>query len=393
MKKKITILGSTGSIGSTTLRIINYKKNAFDVDTLIANSNYKKISQQILKFKPRNFVISNYQTYSKIKKKFKNNKTKIFNHYKDIPKKIKKNDIVVAAIPGIAGLEATIFYTAKTKKILLANKESIICGWNIIKNVSKANKTSTIPLDSEHFSITQLINGTNTDEIENIFITASGGPFLNLPKSKFKDIKPIQAIKHPKWKMGNKISVDSATLMNKILELLEAQKLFKFDISKYKIIIHPQSLVHAIIKFKNGISKLLYHEPDMLIPIANAIFDKKLNLSNFTKNQFNNKNNIKNLEFKKVDIDKFQVIKLIPKLNEYISTPIVINAANEILVDQFLKKKISFSSIIQYLFLVLKDKNYKKYAIYKPTNLKNIYMIDHWSRETALSIIKKQRRI
>ena len=393
MKKKISILGSTGSIGSTTLRIINYKKNLFDVDTLAANSNYKKISQQILKFKPTNFVISNYQTYSKIKKKFKNNKTKIFNHYKDIPKKIKKNDVVVAAIPGIAGLEATIHYTAKTKKILLANKESIICGWDIIKKVSKVNKTSIIPIDSEHFSITKLINDTNEDEIEKIFITASGGPFLNLPKSKFKNIKPCQAVKHPKWKMGNKISVDSATLMNKILELLEAQKLFKFDINKYKIIIHPQSLVHAIIKFKNGISKLLYHEPDMLIPITNAIFDKKLDLNNFTKNKIIKENTIKNLEFKKVDIDRFRVIKLIPKLNEYVSTPIVINAVNEILVDQFLKKKISFSSIIQYLFLVLKDKNYKKYAIYRPTNLKNIYMIDFWSRKTTLAIIKKQKRI
>jgi len=391
MKKRITILGSTGSIGTTTLKIINYKKKLFDIDTLIANSNYKKISQQILKFKPRNFVISNYRIYSKIIKKFKNNKTKIFNHYKDI-KKIKKNDIVVAAIPGISGLEATIYFTAQTKKILLANKESIICGWNIIKKVSKENRTRIIPLDSEHFSISKLTDGKNDNEVEKIYITASGGPFLNLPKSKFKNIKPIQAIKHPKWKMGNKISVDSATLMNKILELLEAQKLFKFNINKYKIIIHPQSLVHAIIKFKNGISKLLYHEPDMLIPISNAIFDKKLDFNNLTKNKFNKENTIKNLEFKKVDMDKFQVIKLIPKLNEYVSTPIVINAANEILVDQFLKKKISFSSIIQYIFLVLKDKNYKKYAIYRPTNLKNIYMIDHWSRKTTLSIIKKYRR-
>jgi 1-deoxy-D-xylulose-5-phosphate reductoisomerase len=392
MKKRITILGSTGSIGTTTLKIIDYKKQLFEVDTLIANSNYKKILQQILKFKPRNFIISDVRTYSKIKKKFKNKKTNIFNHYKDIKKKIKKNDIVVAAIPGIAGLEATLHYTAKTKKILLANKESIICGWNIIKKVSKANKTRIIPLDSEHFSITKLVDDKNNNEVEKIYITASGGPFLNLPKSKFKNIKPIQAIKHPKWKMGNKISVDSATLMNKILELLEAQKLFKFDINKYKIIIHPQSLVHAIIKFKNGISKLLYHEPDMLIPISNAIFDKKLDLNNLTKNEFNKENTIKNLEFKKVDKDRFRVIKLIPKLNEYVSTPIVINAANEILVDQFLKKKISFSSIIQYLFLVLKDKNYKKYAIYRPTNLKNIYMIDHWSRKTTLSIIKKKKR-
>ena len=393
MKKKITILGSTGSIGSTTLRIIDYKRELFEIDTLIANSNYKKISNQLLRFKPKHFVILDPTTYKSIKKKFKKHKTKIFNHYKDIPKKLKKNDIVVAAIPGIAGLEATIYYTAKTKKILIANKESIICGWNIIYNVSKKNKTLIVPIDSEHFSISKLINNSNIQEIKKIYITASGGPFLNLPKKKFKNIKPSEAIKHPKWKMGNKISVDSATLMNKILEILEAQKLFKVNINKYEIIIHPQSLIHAIVKYKNGISKFLYHEPDMIIPISNAIFDSKFDFNDFTNNDFNNQDIIKNLEFRKIDKIKFNVVKLIPKLNDYISTPIVINAANEILVDQFLKKKIRFNSIIQYLFLVLKDKNYKKYAIYKPINLKNIYIIDSWTRMTTLKIIEKREKI
>ena len=393
MKKKITILGSTGSIGSTTLKIVNYKRKLFEVDTLIANSNYKKISSQLLKFKPKNFVILNLEVYRSIKNKFKKHKTKIFNHYKDIPTIRKKNDIVVAAIPGIAGLEATIYYTSKTKKILLANKESIICGWNIIYNVSKKNKTLIVPLDSEHFSISKLINNSNSKQIKNIYITASGGPFLNLPKDKFKNIKPSEAIKHPKWKMGNKISIDSATLMNKILEILEAQKLFKININKYKIIIHPQSLIHAIVKYKNGISKFLYHEPDMIIPISNAIFGEEFDLNNFTNNDFDKDDLIKNLEFRKIDKSKFKVVKLIPKLNEYISTPIIINAANEILVDQFLKKKISFNSIIQHLFLVLKDKNYKKYAIYKPTNLKTIYMIDLWTRQTTLKIIQRKSRI
>ena len=393
MKKKITILGSTGSIGSTTLKIVNYKRKLFEVDTLIANSNYKKISSQLLKFKPKNFVILNLEVYRSIKNKFKKHKTKIFNHYKDIPTIPKKNDIVVAAIPGIAGLEATIYYTSKTKKILLANKESIICGWNIIYNVSKKNKTLIVPLDSEHFSISKLINNSNSKQIKNIYITASGGPFLNLPKDKFKNIKPSEAIKHPKWKMGNKISIDSATLMNKILEILEAQKLFKININKYKIIIHPQSLIHAIVKYKNGISKFLYHEPDMIIPISNAIFGEEFDLNNFTNNDFDKDDLIKNLEFRKIDKSKFKVVKLIPKLNEYISTPIIINAANEILVDQFLKKKISFNSIIQHLFLVLKDKNYKKYAIYKPTNLKTIYMIDLWTRQTTLKIIQRKSRI
>ena len=176
-------------------------------------------------------------------------------------------------------------------------------------------------------------------------------------------------------------------LINKILELIEAQKIFPFDLKKYQILIHPQSLVHAIIKLKNGITKLLYHEPDMTIPISNAIFDSKVDINNY----INKKDKIKNLEFIDPDEKRFSAIKLIPKLNKYVSTPIIINAANEILVDHFLKKKISFTSILRYLFQVLKDKNYKKYAIYKPTSLRNIYIIDQWSRMTALKIIERNK--
>ena len=229
------------------------------------------------------------------------------------------------------------------------------------------------------------------NDIEKIYITASGGPFFRTPISKFKKIKPADAIKHPKWKMGKKISVDSATLMNKILELIEAQKIFKYGFKKYELIIHPQSLVHAIIKFKNGITKLLYHEPDMTIPISNAIFNFDVNISDFI--HFKKKEVMRNLEFCKVDKRRYPVFKLIPLLNKYNSTPIIINAANEILVDQFLKNKISFCSISKYLFLLLKDKNYKKYAIQKPINLKSIYKIDNWSRNSILKIISEKKLI
>ena len=191
--------------------------------------------------------------------------------------------------------------------------------------------------------------------------------------------------------MGKKISIDSATLMNKILELIEAVKIFSLPLNKFKIIVHPQSLVHAIVEFKNGLIKLLYHEPDMTIPISNALFDFKSNINNYTST-LKRKNIIENLVFKEVDKKKFPVIRLIPKLNNYFSTPIIINGANEIFVDQFLEKKISFNSIIQYLYLVLKDKNYKKYAIQRSNNLKNIYMIDKWSRATALKIIERKSK-
>ncbi len=382
MKKKIAILGSTGSIGTTSLNIIKKKKNLFDVQLLSANKNYQSICQQILKFKPRYFVVTNNYIFLKIKKRFKNKRTKILNNYENLYLS-KKIDITIASIPGIAGLKPTINLVRKSKKILLANKESVICGWQIINNLAKKYKTKIVPIDSEHFSIMKLLENHKKNQIEKIYITASGGPFLNLPKSKFKNIKPKDAIKHPKWSMGKKISVDSSTLMNKILELMEALKIFPFDIKKYQIIIHPQSLVHAIIRFKSGITKLLYHEPDMTVPISNAIFDSNFDIDNF----INKKNKIKNLEFFEPDERRFPALKLIPKLNKYISTPIIINAVNEILVDQFLKKKIRFTSILRYLFLVLKDKNYRKYAIQRPNKLKTIYTIDNWARKKVINLL------
>ena len=387
MKTTINILGSTGSIGSTSLKIIDKKKNLFKINTLTANSNYKKIYYQIKKFKPKNFVVMNKIVFDKLIKQ-KTGNTKIYYTYKNI-KFTKKNDITIVAIPGISGLEPTIKFLKFSKKILLANKESIICGWNIIKKIAKKYKTKIIPLDSEHFSIRDLTENYKDRDIDKIYITASGGPFLNLKKSKFKLIKIKEALKHPKWNMGKKISIDSATLMNKILELLEAQKLFLFNKDKYRIIIHPQSLIHAIVMFKNGTTKFLYHETNMMIPIANAIFDSKININEFIKYKKKNKNEFSKLVFQDIDENKFPAIKLIPLLNKYTSTPIIINAANEILVDQFLAKKISFNSIIDILFSVLKDKDYKKYAIKTAHNLKTIYIIDKWTRDTTLKIIQK----
>ncbi len=389
MKKKIAILGSTGSIGTTSLNIIKKKSKLFKIEVLSANKNYNKILYQIKKFKPNFFVVTNNNIYLKIKRKLKSNKTKISNSFKQLNFSKKKLDITIAAIPGLIGLEPTIKFTKISKKILLANKEAIICGWDIIKKTANKNNTKIIPLDSEHFSIYKLVENYEDEDIDKIYITASGGPFLNLAKNKFKNIKPSEALKHPKWRMGKKISIDSATLMNKVLELIEAQKIFDFDKNKYHIVIHPQSLVHAIVKFKNGITKLLYHEPNMTIPIANAIFDSNFQINTLSKSK-NFNNGIEDLNFLKVDEKRFPIIKIIPKLNQYQSTPIIINAVNEILIDHFLKRKISFNSISKYLFKVLKDKNYKKYAIKNSKNLKNIYMIDQWSKDKILEILRRK---
>ena len=390
MKKTITILGSTGSIGLTTLDILKKKKNFFKINILAANKNYKLICKQIIQHKPEAFVINNFEIFKKVKKKFKNKKVKILNQININESYFKKSDIAIAAIPGIAGLKPTIEIIKKSKKILIANKESIICGWNLIKKNSKKYKTKIIPVDSEHFSIMKLLENHKKEDIKKIYITASGGPFLHFNIAKLKNVKPKDAIKHPKWKMGKKISIDSATLMNKMLELIEAQKLFSIKENKIEIVIHPQSLVHAIIELKNGLCKFIYHDTTMIIPIANALFDGHFNIEDFLKIKNNKKKYFfENLNFMNVDQKRFPIIKLKKRLNEHFSTPIIINAVNEVLVDEYLKKRILFNSFYKYLSMVMSDRNYKKYAIKEPDNINQILQIDRWSRSITYKKLNK----
>ena len=391
MKKKVvSILGSTGTIGINSLEIFKKKKKLFKFYLFAANKNYDLICKQIIKFKPEIFVINDIKVFEKVKKKFKKKKIKIFtsNFFK---KNIHvKSDITIAAIPGIAGLQPTICLIRKSKKILIANKESIICGWKLIKKYAQIYKTKIIPIDSEHFSIMKLIENHKKDEIKKIYLTASGGPFLNYKLPKLKKIKPSEAIKHPRWKMGKKISVDSASLMNKILELVEAQKIFSIEANKIEIIIHPQSLVHAIVEFKNGLYKFVYHKTTMTIPLANAIFDDEVNISSILKPNLNSNKKIffRNLNFQNVDKKRYPIINLKSRINEHHSTPIIINAVNEILVDLFLKKKIPFNSFYRYILRVLNDRNYKKYAIKEPKNINQIFQIDKWARDMTYKKIK-----
>ena len=386
MKKLLSILGSTGSIGLTTLKILDKKKNFFKPYIFSANKNYNKICKQIKLYRPTYFLINDKVIYKKIKKKFKKNKTIIINDVEEI-KIRKKSDVTISAIPGIIGLKPTIYLIKLSKKILIANKESVICGWDLIRREIKKHNTSIVPIDSEHYSIMNLIKDHKIEEINKIFITASGGPFLNYKVSQFKKINPIDALKHPKWRMGKKISIDSATLMNKIFELIEAQRLFNLPPEKLDIIIHPDSLVHSIIDFKNGLKKFIYHETTMAIPIANALFDEKINIEDILK--IKKKEKIKNLIFKKVDKKKFPVTKIIKRINEHVSTPLIINAANEVLVEHFLSKKIPFLGIQKVILDVLKDKNYKKYAIRKPSNFNTINIVNTWAKNITDKKIKQ----
>jgi 1-deoxy-D-xylulose-5-phosphate reductoisomerase len=386
MKKFISILGSTGSVGSSTLSILDLRKGYFTPYIFSANKNYKLICKQIEKYKPRIFVINNLNTYEKVFKKYKNSKVKFFKNFESI--KIKsRSDITVSAIPGIAGLYPTLKMTQLSKKILLANKESIICGWDLILKKSKKYNTKLVPIDSEHYSILKLLENQNIKSVKRIYLTASGGPFLNYNKDRLKKITPAQALRHPKWKMGKKISVDSSTLMNKILEIVEAQKLFNISINKLDIIVHPNSLVHAILELKNGIMKLIYHETSMKIPLANAIFDGDLDIKKF---YINNSFKFENLIFKKVDKKIFPIIKLKNIVTKHPATPIIVNAANEVLVSHFLSKKIPFLDIYKFILAILKDSNYKKYAIKKPSTIDQINVIDLWARSTTIKKIKKK---
>ena len=216
----------------------------------------------------------------------------------------------MSAIVGLAGLQPTIDVVKISKTVAIANKETIVCGWEILSKLTKKYKTKILPVDSEHFSIMELTKNISDHEVEEIIITASGGPFLNTPASRLKNIKPKQAINHPNWKMGKKISIDSANLMNKVFEVIEAYKIFGFNIKKYRILIHPQSYVHSIIRFRNGLIKMVLYNTDMKIPISNTLYGSKNNILNINKV---NVKTLNKLSFQDVDTKKFPSIKLINK--------------------------------------------------------------------------------
>mgnify|MGYP001158613907 FL=1 len=389
MKKKIAILGSTGSIGKTSLEIFQKDSKNFNIILLSANSNYLNISKQIKKFKPKYFIIGNYSVFKKIQKKYKKKNINIYNKFSDLPNNI-RFDITISAIVGIAGLQPTINFIGKSKKILLANKESIICGWHILKKKSETAKTDIIPIDSEHFSIFQLTKNCKDSDIKKIYITASGGPFLKTPIKNFKKIKASSALKHPNWNMGKKITIDSSNLMNKVFELIEAYKFFPFNSNKYEILIHPQSLIHAIVLFKNGQTKLLYHETNMKIPIANAIYNNKINIKNFFNSKKDFLYQLKNLIFEKVDKKRFPIVTLLSKKLHQNSASIILNASNEILVESFIQNKISYNDIYHSIKRVFKDRDFNKYAIKKNPDINGIYKIDNWAREKTKEIINKK---
>ncbi len=378
MKRKIAILGSTGSIGESTLEIIRKDKKNFNVILLSANNNYKKLIKQAKEFNAKNVIINNSKFFKKVKSSLKK-RTRVFSGNVSLTNIINnKLDYTMSAVVGLAGLQPTIDALKISKTVAIANKETIICGWEILSKLVKKHKAEILPVDSEHFSIMELTKNVSNNEIEEIIITASGGPFLNTPIKKLNKIKPSEAIKHPNWKMGKKISVDSANLMNKVFEIIEAHKIFNFDHLKYKIMIHPQSYVHSIIRYKNGLIKMILYNTDMKIPISNTIYKKNNKVSNIKNVDIKTLNK---MSFQPVDIKKFPSIGFVKKcLNLGQSTPTIINASNEVLVNLFLEEKISFLDIVRTINKIFKDKDFNNYAKRKPNSVKEIKIIDNWAR-------------
>jgi len=355
MKKKICILGSTGSIGQKTLEIILKNKKDFNVVLLSGNNNVKLLISQAKRFKPKYIYCNNFFIKKKIQFFCKNNKIHFIDDL-NLLKKI-KFDVTVAAISGVAGLVPTINIIKFSKKILIANKESIICGWRFILQELKKYHCDFTPIDSEHFSIFNLIENKNINSIKYIYITESGGPFFG-KKINLNKVTPSQAIRHPNWRMGKKISIDSANLMNKVLEVIEASLIFNLPISKFKIIIHPQSLIHAIVEYKNGLSSMLYHYNDMKIPIANSLYNNSYDYQNIDhKFLYKNRLTFNDPNFKKNS--SLKILKLKAVLNE--SGFILINALNEILVQKFLENTITFTDIVSKLQLILNSSSVKNY--------------------------------
>ena len=376
---KIAILGSTGSIGKTTINILKKNKKNFNIILLTTNNNYQELLKQVKEFKVQNLVINNKKHYLNLKKKLKNKKINIYNNFETFNKNFNQRvDYTMCAISGLAGLKPTLDSIKFSKKIAIANKESLICAWNLIEKKLKKHKTKFIPIDSEHFSIWSLLNDSKNSKVEEIIITASGGPFLNLAFNKFKKIKPNAAINHPNWKMGKKISIDSATMMNKVFEVIEAQRIFNIDLNKFKILIHPKSYVHAIVKFTNGLTKILVHDTNMKIPIFNSIYSEKTKKIRTKKLNISNLNN---LNFIKVDTKRYpsiKILKTIPKKISFYETVIV--SANDELVDLFLEGKIIFQDIVKYLYKILQMKEFLKFKNRVPKKYEELIKLNNFVR-------------
>jgi 1-deoxy-D-xylulose-5-phosphate reductoisomerase len=379
MKKKIAILGSTGSIGKNFINILKKDKKNIEITLIVINKNIQELLKQIKHFKVKNVIVTDYKKFLYLRKNLIKKKINIYNDYNSFNKIFyqKKIDYTISAISGLDGLEPTLKVIKYTKKIAIANKETIICAWSLIEKELSKNKTEFIPIDSEHYSIFSLLGGLKNKYIEKVYITASGGPFNKFPLNKFKLITLQSALKHPNWKMGKKITIDSATMMNKVFEIIEAKKIFKINYDKLNILVHPKSYVHAIVKFNNGITKILIHDTNMTIPIFNSLYEDKKRI----KTKELNFEIINNLEFERINLKKFPVVKILKSMPEnYSLFETIIVSANDTLVKMFINKEIKFLHISDTLLKIVKNKEFLKYKKINPKNISEIISLSEYVR-------------
>ena len=378
--KKIFILGASGSIGENALTVIDSNKENFELVGISVNSNVEKANKIIKKHNPKYIYINDK---SAIENVLKTEDTVICEDEKELFDIFNSSDvdIVISAISGFAGIKST-FHAAKSgKKILLANKESIVAGGSLLMETVRENNTELVPIDSEHNAIFQCLpESRSTQDVKQIVITASGGPFHGRNIDELNNVGVQDALNHPNWEMGSKISIDSATLVNKCLELIEACYLFDMDESFFELVIHPESIVHSIVTFNDGSSICQMSNPDMRVPIANAMSDDNRLSIPFQPIDFNNLK----LNFESFPNDRAEIVNLAREaVREDSSKGIYFNAANEIAVENFLKKRITFRQIYEVILRTFDTKEMSKF-----NSIEDIFEIDQEARNISNMVIK-----
>lgn len=383
--KKVTVLGSTGSIGVSALDVIEKNPGRFRVAALAAGKNIKLLHGQIDKFRPKIVSVSDLQSAAELRRQIKpGTRTKIVAGPEGLQEvaSFAGADIVLSAISGAAGLLPTLAAIEAGKDIALANKETMVIAGDIVTEKAREKGVSILPVDSEHSAVFQCLQGQQHGNIKKIILTASGGPFLNYKKSELKKVTVSEALRHPRWKMGKKITIDSASMMNKGLEVIEAKWLFDLAMEQIDILIHPQSVVHSMVEFVDGSLLAQMGIPDMRTPIAYALtyperIKNDLPLLDLAKT--------KNLEFLQPDVKKFTCIRLAYEAGTCGGTmPAVLNAANEVTVEAFLDKKIKFVDLPEII-----DKVLSGHKVVKKPALEELLQADKWARMQAKEIIER----
>lgn len=382
-KKRIAIFGSTGSIGTQSLEVIEANPDYFEVEILTAQTNDNLLIAQAQKFKPNAVVIGDERKYEAVKSALSPLGIKVFSGEKALEEvaEFDTYDLMLAAIVGFAGLKPTLKAVEKGKAIALANKETLVVAGDIVMQMALQNRVPIIPVDSEHSAIFQCLVGESRNPIEKIILTASGGPFLGKKPNYLVNVKRDHALQHPNWTMGAKITIDSATLMNKGLEMIEAKWLFNLKADQIQVLIHPQSIIHSMVQFEDGSIKAQMGVPDMKLPIQYALsFPKRIS----NQNPRTNFKKVNSLNFEEPDVKTFRNITLATEaLFKGGNLPCVLNAANEIAVWAFLRNRIGFLDITAVV-----EKTMQHVTHIEKPNLEEYFESDGEARNFAASLIK-----